>query len=416
MNAFGLIFMGILQIVKNEESPFSRQSLEEAWEEQLIKDLKSKYTTIEPPNSITEISAHFFLKYFTMGEDETTFTAYSWLVLSWNDERLKWNVTNYQGLSEIVYSSYKFWEPSIRLLNEVDLEDYGLHYGLCRLDKEGDITCVPRILHEAPCHTKLTNWPYDTQNCTLQIGFFTSFGNIVLKKQNKVVSLMGAEYGAEWTILRVYVEHDTVKSPLRQVDKGSQLDLTFLVEREGNGLGAIIVFPTILMTIITLSTFMLSVTENIRLGIICFNLSCHFWFITELSNLIPKHSENSPTILFYLRDSVMINILLVLFSMFLIRLRKKTVPTPSWISSINENVLKSKFSFLIWPRWEAQIKKGISEEKLVFLGQWADFSSIVNCFCLYIVTFVYVYYICVYVPRPSVYNEEQLASSGWVWT
>ncbi|XP_053619292.1 neuronal acetylcholine receptor subunit alpha-3-like [Plodia interpunctella] len=396
-----LIFTCVFNLARNEDSPFSRKTLEESWEEQLMKDLKSRDVSQYAPNVTTDINLHYFLKHFTMGEDETTFTAFSWLILSWNDYRLKWKEEDYYGITEVIFSRFtKFWQPTLLLLNEeVDMQEYAIPFGMCRLNKDGDIFCIPRVLHKAPCHTKLTNWPYDVQSCAVQMGLFTIAGNINIVQVKKIVTLFGAEYGGEWTIVNYTEQYKSVVSPVRHSDMGSQLDVTFLLAREGEGLGAIVVVPTFLLTILTLCSFLLNVKDNFRLGIICFNLLCHFLFLTELSDLIPKHSEDSPTILFYLRDSVMINILLVIFTMFLIELRKKTVPTPSWISIINGIVLKGGGRFLIWPRWRAD--RDASDEIQVISNQWADFSDILNSFGLFLVILLYSFYVCAYIPRPT---------------
>ncbi|XP_013200085.2 neuronal acetylcholine receptor subunit beta-4 [Amyelois transitella] len=422
MHTHTLLFLCIFQYVNTEDS-----NAEKYQEDLLMKYLITKPVTA--PNETIEIYAHFGLQFFTFGQDETVFRAFGHLLILWDDERLTWDSSDYAGLAEIVYDSYTFWEPHIRLLNQVDYDEFEYHYGLCRLTNTGHITCLPKIVHEATCHTVVSNWPHDIQNCTLKIGIFGERATIKMRVSDDIVTfILGAEYSAFWTVLNVYQEHSQIDSQLDKMGRGAQIDVTFLLKREGAGLAVAIFVPIITLTIISVYSFLLS-SRDLRLGILCFNMLCHFSFLLQISDLIPKHSMDCPTILYYLRGSILVNMFLVMLTIFLSYLRRRTKKIYSMIVSLNDFVFESRARYFVfnlsseaYPLQDCDQKRtpcSISEsrqadlnrpgdndlnsvnmnsEVKAILKQWNNFADILNSISFYLVIVVYVCFMCLYLP------------------
>lgn len=399
---FGFTFISVALAFK--DCIINNRPKEYAWEEQLQKDLSCNYDSESAPNNHTAVHIKFFLKYFILDSSTDLFKAYSWMFLGWDDQRLVWNETDYKGISQMIFTSHEFWTPGLRLLNEYYFDDFDHFHGQCTATSAGYVFCIPRVTHEAVCVTKITNWPFDSQNCTLKFGVWSPRDKITFHfSRHGAIMIFGSEYGTEWTIMDYYqAEHE---------DEETQLSITFYLEREAVSLAAILVIPTIILTILVILTHTLSVQNNLRLGLVTFSLLCHFTFINEVGERVPKHSDNAPTLLLYLRGSLLLNVLLIMFTLFLTALRKKKTAPPVWIASFNETILNSPGKYVIQPRWEPELEKmEISEDlKRKTTEHWNDFANILNTFCFVIVIIIYVFFIIFYMPRPAL-SEKSLSS------
>ncbi|XP_053619289.1 acetylcholine receptor subunit epsilon-like [Plodia interpunctella] len=399
-----LLIMCTIPFIKNQDLKSNNQTLENIQEKRLMAYLNTQ--PITPPNDIINIDAYLFIQFFTFGHDESTIKVFGYLLVSWYDERLSWNTSDYGGLSEIVYESYTFWEPHISLLNQVDYDEFEYHYGLCRLYSSGLTSCLPKIVHESTCNTWVSNWPYDVQNCTIAIGLFAGVSTVnITERDDRVTFLIGGENSAFWKVLKVNYKYSKIDKKFDKYHKGSQIDITLLLKRKGAGVGVAVVFPMIALTILSLNSFVLS-ARNLRLGMLSFTLLCHFVFTSGISYLIPKYSLDCPTILFYLRGSILINMFLVMLTIFLSFLRDIARPMPTWLSDTIEFILESKLRFFILCLKRRD--KMLTTKDMVIMSEWANCSDVINSLCLWLMTLVYVCFMCLYLPRESHVEADEL--------
>ncbi|KAM3959888.1 LOW QUALITY PROTEIN: acetylcholine receptor subunit beta-type unc-29-like [Aphomia sociella] len=388
-------FLSLICLTIAKDCVIDNRSVQNSWEEQLHNDLKCHYQNgIPPDGNNTEVRIKFIMKYFNFDSTEEIFKVYSWIFLFWTDKRLRWNDTNYDGITETIVKSSSIWSPSLRLLNEVDWQDYEPYFGHCTIDSSGDVFCLPRVTHEALCNTKLANWPFDIQKCTLEFGAWTKYNKIrFMFSSSRSVTVLGAEYGADWTIIDYKQEE--------RVDDDIQLRLTFFLERISAGHAAIAVVPTILLSMLTLTSLSLEVKDNVRLGVVTFNLLCHFYLLSSINEIIPKHSIDTPSILLYLRSSLLVTAIVIVLTTFLSHLKKRRSP-PMFVISVNDFVLNGRGKFIIKPRWVAEHGITVSDDTdNKTLEHWTDFANIINSVCHFVVIVFYIVIISVYMPRPS---------------
>ncbi|XP_026748755.1 acetylcholine receptor subunit beta-type acr-3-like [Galleria mellonella] len=391
-----LIVLALVCIVTGKDCVIDNRSRQNTWEAQLQKDIIT-FNDIEAPNSNeTEVYVKFILKYFSFDAKEEIFKVHSWMMLAWTDERLKWDKTKYDGITETIALSNTIWSPGLRLVNEVDWDEFEPYYGQCTIQNMGFVFCIPRMVHGVLCNTKLINWPFDIQKCTLKFGASTKYCKVKFTfSSRRAVAMMGAEYGADWTII------DYEQAEYENQD--TQLSLTFYLERQAVGLAAIVIMPIILLSMLTLSALLLEVKDYVRLGIISFSLLWHFYYLSSINDYIPKHSVDTPSILLYARGSVLVTLIVLTLTTFLSCLmNRKSVP-PNWVVSINDLVLKSRGKFIVIPRWEADLKGiAISDDlQRKVIEHWTDFANIINSvFCISLIMF-YIICISLYMPRPS---------------
>ncbi|XP_050678079.1 uncharacterized protein LOC126974615 [Leptidea sinapis] len=68
-----------------------------------------------------------------------------------------------------------------------------------------------------------------------------------------------------------------------------------LGKRQAEDIAAILLGPCFVLTILTISSLLLDITDSLRVGIISLSIIGHFFLIQTLNSLIPQHSAETPT-------------------------------------------------------------------------------------------------------------------------
>lgn len=357
-----------------------------------------------PPSNSTvplQIMLKFSLKQFKFDSELQEFSTYMLKILKWDDERFKWDPDKYGGIETLEASSMDIWVPEIRLLNSVE-EEWAQKYLYmpCELNSNGSVSCVGWIVYRAKCSTDLKDWPYDAQYCKLELGPFHEYATKVqLDVGARAVSMIGSEYGVEWDIMG----YDQIVDEISE----KQLIIKFRLERHGEVLAAIVIFPSLILTALTFSSLFIDVRLNLRLLVAFFSLMDHFYFLTDLPWEMPGNTKDAPRLLMYYRGSFIMTNVLVAVSLVLNFVCRREAVCPSWISSVNDFVIMNKFlKFIIWPRWESKDSKEINTRN--FAKDWTDFGNIVNSMCILITVIVYICLYCLFMPHPIPYEVSEL--------
>lgn len=374
-----------------EDCVLDNSSRDSSFEYKLIEDLQCNFNTdLSPKTNNSEpivVNVKFFPKTAKFSKDEELFNVYSWVILIWNDYRLIWDPEKYGSIKKTEIMSYKIWTPGLRLFNTADTTDYDFLYTMCLVRYTGKVVCYPKLLYQTFCKTDLQNWPYDTQSCIFRFGEWTrsvartkvkfTFGN------RKGIGMLGNEYLTGWTVVSYNQTED--------YNKTEQLIVTFGLEREAALLSTIIVIPSVIVLLLTLISSLLFVNNEARLGLLYFNLWLHYILLNNISYMLPKHSRNVPKILLFTRGSLLLTCISVLLTFVLKIFRKRKLPPPLFVSSLNSHVSNSFMKQLLWPKWEAEINFFTLSEEIERKAaeDWNDFTNLVNT--AFIITCVIVY-------------------------
>ncbi|XP_050357157.1 acetylcholine receptor subunit beta-type unc-29-like [Nymphalis io] len=381
-----------LECVIDNRSPTSD------WEERLSEHFKCNYKeNILPNENSTTVAIQFILKNFFFDSDEVLFTIHSLMFFSWNDPRLKWNPDDFGGIDNIVTHSVFIWTPFSYLHQTKDVDKmstFKYHTSNCQISCTGRIVCVPRVIHTTTCSSKLHNWPYDIQRCSF---------NFYIRNENKDkvkftfnstrgLSAFGAEYGSGWDI----IDYETGENATGE----TKIYLNFVVERQALGCAAMIVVPSITVAILTMTSMVLDVENNIRFGLSIFNLFCNFCLLKTISEIIPHHGSDTPSILYFIHSSIYITVCSICLILILSSLtRKRCLPHP-WIISFNDHVFNHPIiKHLVFGKWmETSVK---SPDEADYVEKWSDFTFIINSLMFLIILIVYLILFLVFIPQPT---------------
>ncbi|XP_049887300.1 neuronal acetylcholine receptor subunit alpha-5-like [Pectinophora gossypiella] len=377
----------------------------------LLCAYKSDYRPVKDHKTSIQVKVRFALKYISFDSLEETFTVHSWVAMTWKDEFLSWTPSNYGDIKEIQIESHEIWTPRMALFNaDASLYQSDSIYTTCLVANDGVVTCVPHLAHSGICRISLRRWPYDVQNCTMYFGSWMHTGEQVNYTfyQKQPVVLDDYNNGPGWKLLNVANERLSGKYSCCPNSTYPMLKYTFLMKREAAGPAAIVVVPSIVIVMLTLTSLLLDVKDNIRLIIVCFSLFGHFIFLTEIGYNIPKHSADTPIILLFVRDSMIVTLVTILETLLLMSLRRRTLPAPTWIVTVTRLVTSGPGKYVVFTEFDPSdlsdnknilTEDGSSkEERARAASDWIQFANLLNS-CIFIVSvFVYLVLIFAYIP------------------
>lgn len=380
--------------------------------EDILCAYQADFRPVKDYKTTVTVKVRFALKYITFDALEETFTVHSWVAMTWKDEFLSWTPSNYGGIEEIQVESHEIWTPRMALFNaDASLYQSDTIYTTCLVAKDGTVNCVPHIAHSGICRTSLTSWPYDSQNCTLYFGSWMHTGEQVnfTFYQRQAVVTTDYQDGPGWKLLNVVNER--LGGKYRENTTYPMLKYTFVMKREAAGPAAIVVVPAIVIVILTLVSLLLDVRDNTRLMLACFSLFGHFTFLTQIGFDIPKHSVDTPIILLFLRDSMIVTVMAILVTLFLMSLRRRVVPAPTWVVSVNRLVSNGPGKYVVFTEFDptdSSDRKGLAEvgtssgasddDRSRFTSDWMQFANLLNSFVFAISVLVYLILIFSYIP------------------
>lgn len=384
----------------------------EHFEAQLHKDLfcayDSNYRPVKDHRSTVNVSVRFALKYISFDALEETFNVHSWVAMRWKDEFLWWNPNDYGNISEIQVESHEIWTPRMALYNaDAALYQTDQIYTTCLVHNSGNVTCVPHVPHSGICHTSLSYWPYDKQNCTFYFGSWMHTGeqvNFTFFNQRAVI-MDDYQPGPGWKLLRVVHERLPGKFECCPNVTYPMLKYTFMMKRESAGLAAIIVVPSVVIVMMTMVSLLLDVKDNNRLGLQCFALFGHFMFLTEIGSSIPKHGADTPVLILFIRDSMIVTLVSILLTLLLMSLRKRVEQVPLWLKSLSNLVITGPGRYVVFTEFDpnnVEDRKTLSgndpDEKRA-ASDWINLANIINSVVFIIFVIVYVVLFSVYIPK-----------------
>ncbi|XP_060809986.1 acetylcholine receptor subunit alpha-like [Amyelois transitella] len=379
----------------------------------LFTDYNSDYRPVKNHTQAVTVKVRFAVKYLSFDYLEETFTVHSWVAMNWIDEFLTWNPTDYGDIKEIQVESHEIWIPRMALFNsDATMYQSDQFFTTCSLGFVGNVTCVPHIAHSGICSTSLRRWPYDRQNCTLYFGSWMHKGEQVNYTfyPNLPVVLSDFQNGPAWRLLRVANERLPGKYACCPNETYPMLKYTFVLKREAAGPAAIVVVPSIVIVLLTLTSLLLGVKDNIRLLLLCFSLFGHFIFLTEIGYDIPKHGADTPIILLFVRDSMLLTLVGILVTLLLMTLTKREDPTPRWITYVAHLVRTGPGKYVVFTEFDpsdslktklAEDEGNTSSETQRTTNDWVTFCNIINSVVFIISLLAYLILIVTYIPADN---------------
>ena len=184
-------------------------------EQRLIKDLMMDYNNLERP--VANDSEALLLKLgltlqqiSAVDEKNQLLITNVWLKLEWNDVNMRWNKSEYGGVSDIRIPPHKLWKPDVLMYNSADEAFDGTYPVNVVVYENGNCLYNPPGIFASTCKIDITWFPFDDQDCDMKFGSWTYNGFKLDLRMNKGDGEEGegsaeetAKSNGEWALLGI---------------------------------------------------------------------------------------------------------------------------------------------------------------------------------------------------------------------
>ncbi|XP_048249179.1 neuronal acetylcholine receptor subunit alpha-3-like [Haliotis rufescens] len=304
----------------------------------LYRDLFRKYSPKYRPlyNQSHHVDVHCTLNLLSIIEvDQVRQILQSnvWVNLTWRDEFLIWKSENYSGIKSIHPPLTDIWRP--RLILTVSLEDRDVFKddtpGIT-VYSDGTVTWSPGANFLTACKLDLTLFPFDVQ--TFEFRFLpASYDSheVKLVSSLKTANTRSFTSNGEWIVSRS-------RAYTREIAKGSgekrfsTLYIQFDFERRPTFFLLSVILPVVLLSFLNIFVFALPCEcgEKVSYAVTC--LLSLTLFMSIVSGLLPKSSDNIPLVTMYLTCLLGISVLSVVATILIVvRDARKKPPLPLFV-------------------------------------------------------------------------------------
>ncbi|XP_053662645.1 neuronal acetylcholine receptor subunit beta-3-like [Anopheles marshallii] len=244
-----------------------------------------------------------------------------WMTISWKDEFLTWNKADYD-MEKVNIDSNELWRPTIETTgtNNAGVLDKSCYGHTCEVIHNGSVTCVSKCHYEAHCTGTYADWPFDVLNCTMHFSSWLEYTTQLNLTAETKVWEDGAKDDKRWKLMSA----ETVSRNDIYHESFPMIKFITTLERH-MGVYTAIMTPGFMMVAVSLAVLLIDSTSSDRLHILTATCLGHYIFLQFMYWHLAYISRDVPNILLFFRDSLLINVLMLIFTIVL----RHTVPRKS---------------------------------------------------------------------------------------
>ncbi|CAI4226524.1 unnamed protein product [Auanema sp. JU1783] len=271
---------------------------------------------------------------FDMDERNQVLTINVWLDQEWNDELLRWNPQDFGGIESLRIPCDLIWLPDIVLYNNADDYTAGYMRSRAMVLYTGTVFWPPPTQLRSTCKVDVSLFPFDEQKCFLKFGSWTYHGfQVDITNRSDNIDLTNYVPSGEFELVRVSQKRRVVKYTCCPEPYP---DITFFIHIRRKTLFYLynIVFPCLMMSVLTLLVFMLPPDsgEKIALGITV--LLAFSVFVLAIAEKMPETSDSMPLIGIYLTVVMGMTSVSVVMTVLVLNFHHRgpfNEPIPYWV-------------------------------------------------------------------------------------
>ena len=303
------------------------------------KNLRTKlFTTdgydkkVRPSKSYTEptnVYVSFHLCTINgLDESAEKLTTTGYLVLSWYDTELVWNISDFGNMSYTYFPQDDVWKPDMALKNSVkQYKEMGVETLNVFVDYYGYILWYPFQLFESFCAIDITHFPFDIQTCKFKFGAWSySKSEVNMSVYGEGIDISEFETNSEWDIIGSDDE-------MEESSEESLVIFILKLKRKPRFMMLNVILPTVMLSTLSVLTFLLPCDSGEKS---CYAVTVFLSFsvfLTIVSSSLPQNSDTISLFSVYLVIQTGQSTLITIIAMALIRMSlfKQETPIPKFL-------------------------------------------------------------------------------------
>ncbi|XP_077999745.1 neuronal acetylcholine receptor subunit alpha-7-like [Glandiceps talaboti] len=253
----------------------------------LMKDLLDRYdNTIRPVSNLSQPTKVWF-----------SISLLQIIDVTWHDEFLIWNVTEYGNIDYTYIPISELWIPDITLYNNI--RDYHNDDVYAHVSFNGTVTYRVNDVTRTSCKLELLYFPIDRQQCSLKFGswsysskYITTIPGFNANDTSSYVS------NGEWTLLGLGVEHG-IEFNARFEEPFSYIEFTIAIQRLPLFYVFNLMIPSALLSTMMLLAFCLPPESGEKMALSISNLLGMLIFQQLVMQALPPSYDNFPYLVYH---------------------------------------------------------------------------------------------------------------------
>ena len=240
--------------------------------------------------------------------------------MSWVDEYLVWNASEYSNVTFISIDSGNIWVPDLvidneyRPTNSLPLDDIGRAY----VRNDGRVRVWPTFDIELGIKVSVTKYPFDIQDCTFSVYSWTyPSERLRLQLRNDTRAFIYYEFNGEWEVQNIASENYTA---LFENDMYHYLNYRITLKRKWLYYLVNIMAPVVLTAHLNIVCFLLPAEsgEKVTLSISIFLTLAVFQ--TVVNSALPESSDGLSILVIYICTQLLGSVLTVTMTVIILKL------------------------------------------------------------------------------------------------
>ena len=247
--------------------------------------------------------------FYNLGESDETIAITAIVDMYWRDVRLQWDPNEYKNTSHLIISTDGIWTPFLYLINSAEnLRPVGDdHKFYAYVSNEGNVHWSPGEVMTAKCRMDLSKFPFDEQTCLFIFGMWivppTDIRTIASSDKSIIDYFIPM---SDWKVT-------SYKQYLMEIVDGNGFVLELSVKRQPLYNIVVIIFPTLLFSLMNPLVFLLPVDSGERVSLGMTLLLSYAIFLTLVTSSVPVSSNPMCVLLVVMVLIMVLSGLLVVF-------------------------------------------------------------------------------------------------------
>ena len=267
-------------------------------------------------------------------EVEETITLTAILPMSWRDEHLTWNPTDFENVTHLHIPQDMLWKPYVNLENAVSkLGELGTPSLQADLHHDGLVNWSPIETFKVSCHVDLYRFPFDTQDCFLAFEAYGMHDEDEMFIPGKTeIDLRDYKGTSGWLITETKIE-------IQERNTGpSHIVCTLSLKRKPLYFVLNIIWPIILLAVLNIFVFLIPVDSGEKVGFVVTMFLSMIVFLTIVSSKLPENSDRISLLNIYVFLSTLFSTFIAVITIIELRVyfRDPSIAVPKYLQKFTK--------------------------------------------------------------------------------